>query len=288
MAVKPRGFAGLRVTGGQRGHDPGAGQGVQRPGLGGHKGMDMFQPAPGQGILGPGEAMGVVAVGFDEPRQPQIARVPDRQRDMAAFRGWHDAAPRRVVDRRGIDPGAQPHHQHRGIGHGWRLDHRAQEFRGDMAQRLTLRLQVVQDRHLAGPGGAGQHGMVDDPRQVGHLGHAMAHRTGSRDASAFDAGNPGFLQVAGQDRLKTVKFGIGEFGDGVGADLLAIGQGDAGVGSADVGKDGGHGVPSVIAGQGPGKCVIRGFGFAFQRFEIDMDQTEAFVIALGPFVIVQE
>ena len=248
----------------------------------------MFQTAPGQGILGPGKAVGMFAIGFDEAGQPQVPLIPDRQRDVAAFRRGHDAAPRGVVHRCGVDPGAKPHHQHRRIGLTRCFDHRAQELWCDMAQRLTLCLKVVQDRDLGGPSGAGQHGVVDHPAEIGHFSDAVAHRACGCHTSALDRGNSGLGQVAQQNGFQTVKFGIGEFGDRIGADLLAIGEGDPGVGSADIGENGGHLVTSVIAGYGPSKGVIRRFGRAFQCLEIDMDQAEALFIALGPFVIVQK
>ena len=198
--------------------------------------------------------MGVFPPGFQKAREAQVSLVADRHRDMTAFGRGYDAAPGRVVHRRGIDAGAEAHHQHRGIGHRRRGHDGAQILGRDMAERLTLGLQVVQDGDLGGPGRAGQLRMVDDPSEVGHLGHAMPHRASGGDTGRLDRGDARFTEIAAQDRFQTVKFGVGEFGHSVRADLGAIGKGDAGVGAADIGEDGSHGV-TLLRGAGRGGCA---------------------------------
>ena len=58
--------------------------------------------------------------------------------------------------------------------------HRAQIGRWDMAKRLTLCLQVIEDGDLLRPGGPGKLGRVHHPVEVGHGRDAVLHRTGGR------------------------------------------------------------------------------------------------------------
>ena len=71
----------------------------------GGEGVKVFKAATGQNILDPGKTVGVFAVGFEEAGEAHVGLGPDRHRDMAAFGGRHDTAPRRVEDSGGVDAG---------------------------------------------------------------------------------------------------------------------------------------------------------------------------------------
>jgi hypothetical protein len=154
------------------------------------------------------------------------------------------------VDGRGIDPGAKANHKHRAL----RLravDHPAQVAWGDVAKRLALGLEIVQDRNTGRASGASQLGAVDHPGQICHFGHAVLYRTGGGDTDARDRG-PGLVEIVAQDLgdVLTARLilGIGKAADRIELDRGAFGEGDASVGAADVGKD--------RKGHGPGPSVI--------------------------------
>jgi len=112
----------------------------------------------------------------------------------------------------------------------------------DMAKRLTLRLQIVQDRRPPRPGGTGQLCGVDHPGKVGHLGHPVLHRPCDGDARAVNRCQALLGEVGGQDRLQPWKIGVPEADGAVAAHHRPVGKGDARLGAADIGKDGkGHG-----------------------------------------------
>ena len=46
----------------------------------------------------------------------------------------------------------------------------------EIVKRIALRLKVVDQMHLGGPGGAGNLGPVDDPIEIGQLRPARPHR----------------------------------------------------------------------------------------------------------------
>ena len=244
--VKPCGMGGDGVARVKCGQDLGRGQACGMTGRIGGKGVQVRKTAPGEDLFDAG--MGDIALGaqllFDEADQLEIFLGPDGHVDVAAFRGRHDPAARRGMDRGGVDAGAKTHDQHRAL----RLravDDPAQVFRGDVAKRLALGLEVVQDRDGGRAGGMGQLGRVDHPGKIGHLGHAVLDRTRRSDADARDLGT-GLVKIVAQDLGNVLAarlvVGIGEPADRIKLDRSALGQSHAGVGAADIGKDRkGHG-----------------------------------------------
>ena len=186
--------------------------------------------------------MGHLAFGFqpglDEAGELEVLLGAHRHVDMAAFRGRNDAALRGRVNGGRIDAGAKPDHQHRGPCLDRAGDHGPKIGLGDMAKRLALGLQVVQDRHLARAGRGGKLRPVHHPVEVGHGRDAVLHRAGSSDADAGDCG-PGLVKIVAQDLgdvlAARLVFGVREAADRVDPDAGAFGQRDAGVGAADVG-----------------------------------------------------
>ena len=116
MNVQLYSTCGQSLTRCDIGHDFGPALGGLMPGLMGDKGIDAFQPPASQHILDPGKAMGMGADMGHELRQTVVFLGPDRHRDMAAFAGRHDTAPRGFMHGGGIHPGAKAYDQHRRAG----------------------------------------------------------------------------------------------------------------------------------------------------------------------------
>jgi hypothetical protein len=115
--------------------------------------------------------------GRHELAQAQLHLVADRQVGMAAF-GRRDGPACGQIEHRGrVEPCADADHQFGRLraGVGTRQD-RADIGGVQMAERMALRLQIVQDRHRFGLGRALQRCFVDGPVQIGHRRAPVAHR----------------------------------------------------------------------------------------------------------------
>jgi len=175
---------------------------------------------------------------FDKLQQLQIGFGADRQVGMATFRGGHEPATGKFMHRGGVEAGADADHQLAGViarlarsGHD-----RAQGRVLKVAQRMTLCLQVVQDRHGFGPRRRRKAGAVDRPVEVGHRGHAVPDRPRHGDTG------PGTVHIAfgrherRQHHIQRGVFGIGIAADRVGQQPAALGQRHTGIGAADIGQ----------------------------------------------------
>ena len=160
-----------------------------------------------------------------------------------------------------VDAGAQTHDQHRGTGDHGTVDHPAQVFRRDMAKRLTLRLQVIENGDFRRTCGRRKLGRVHHPIQVCHRGDTVLHRASGSDTDAghFGAGlGQIILQHMGDVLPARLIFGIGKAANAVEAHFGAIRQGNAGVGTANVGKDGkGHALVLCVSRLRAGLLVSR-------------------------------
>ena len=153
-------------------------------------------------------------------------------------RGRDHTAPRGFMHGGCVHTGANPHHQHRCPRLMRAGNQRAQELRRDMAQRMALGLQIVENGGLARTGCTDQRRAVDGPVQIGHHRHAIAYRSCGCHTDAIHQRNTGIGQILCQNRLKTGKSGVGKAADRFGAHHLAICKGDAGIGAANIGNDG--------------------------------------------------
>ena len=141
---------------------------------------------------------------------------------------------------------ANPHHQH-GRAIGLRpCNHGAQILRRNMAQRMALRLQIIQNRAAHSPRGRLQQRGVNCPIQIGHHRHTAAHRACGGHANAINCAHARLLHIGAQHIAQTRKIGIAKAGNAVRAHLRAIGQRHAGVGSANIGKQGKGGHGSIL------------------------------------------
>ena len=113
-----------------------------------------------------------------------------------------------------------------------------------MAKSLALGLQIVQDRHVAGPGGAHDAGVVDDPglamfvKQIGHGDSAVLHRASPRHASAVKRRNFFLDHIAGKNCVDAGEIFVAKFGDGVLAHHRVIGKRYPRVGATNIGNKG--------------------------------------------------
>lgn len=212
-------------------------------GLGGKMGVEVFKAAPGERLFHRGEAELVLEMLHEGAH----FRAAGGQGDVAGLGRGDEAAGGGVVDRGGVEAGAGADHQRGGVaGSCVGLDHRNEVVGRDMAYGVALRLQVVQQRHVGGAGGAADRVGVHRPVDVRQFGPAVLHRAGDGDAGALAPGHAARLEIGGEDRLKPLVVGVAEAFDGAFDQSGTVGQGDAGVGAADVGDKAG------VVGQGRG------------------------------------
>lgn len=254
--IEPGGRGRVGIVRGKRRHDLGRRPFDRRALARGDEGMEVFQPPAGQHILDAGKTVGVGPPACHEVRQRQIVGRAHRHGDVPAFRGGDDPPPGGFVHRCRVHAGSQPDHQFGGMRLHRPRDQRAQQIRRDMAERVALGLEVVQDGRPFGPGGPGKRRAVDHPVEVGHRRDPVADRSGGCDAGAVHVIDSGVLHEAAQDRIDTGEVGVAEPGDRSRAHGRAIGQGHTGIRASDVGdqQEGriGHRVGSVsVLGQGP-------------------------------------